>query len=411
MTVLEIAQKSKKASRDMVSFSSNNRNKALLNMATAIRTSKERIIEENLHDVQDAKRAKLSAAMIDRLILNAERIESMAQTCEQIAAQEEVVGSIVSEIQRPNGLIVKKERIPLGVIGMIFESRPNCVVDCSALAIKSGNAIILKGGKEAKFSNKILASIIREAITNDLPVDCVQLINSKEAVQELLLLNEYVDVMIPRGGEQLINYVYENAKMPVIAHFKGLCHLYIHSDADQDIATNLAINSKTHRPGVCNAIECVLLDKDLGEAYISSLLNLFQEKRTELRGCSATKKIIENITLASEDDYATEYLDNILSVKIVSGFDEAISHIQKFGTNHTETICTGSTDTAQKFSQLIDASCIMINASSRFNDGGELGLGAELGISTSKFHAYGPMGACEMTTTRFLVVGNGQIRN
>jgi len=357
----------------------------------------------------------MSGAMIDRLKLDDAAISGMIKGVADIRSQEEVVGMIESETKREDGLIIQKQRIPLGVIAMIFESRPNVVIDCSALAIKSGNAMILKGGKEAAHSNQILAEIVREAIKSHIPENTIQLLDSKDRslINDLLKMKDEISVVIPRGGESLIEHVYKNATMPVIAHFKGLCHLYIHSDANLKQAHEIWLNGKVQRPGVCNALETLLVHKSIEDTFLSTLIDELGKEKVEIR---ADKIILGKygdrsfVVAASESDWDTEYLDKILSIKMVDDEDEAINHIQKHGTFHTEAICAKDKAVIEKFKTMIDCSCIAVNASTRFNDGGQLGLGAELGISTTKFHAYGPMGAKEMTTTRFVIQGDGHIR-
>jgi len=386
------------------------RDDAIKRIAFNLREQQQAIIAANREDLKLAREQGLSEALLDRLTLDESRIEQMAASAESIAEQDEVVGEIISEFIRGDGLKVQRQRIPLGVIAMIFESRPNVVVDCSSLAIKSGNAILLKGGKEATHSNKILANIVRKSLAGFLPADAVQLVEDREEISKLIKLKDYVDVVIPRGGEKLIQYVYDNASMPVIAHFQGLCHIYVHYDANLEHAKDIIMNSKVQRPGVCNAVETLILNTKLPETFIISLVQELQNSGVEVRGDSELESIVENIEAATEEDFATEYLDKILSIKMVQSVEEAIAHIQKYGSHHTEGILAEDPHVIVKFQAGVDASCVTVNASTRFNDGGELGLGAELGISTTKFHAYGPMGAREMTTTRFLVLGNGHIR-
>jgi len=364
-------------------------------------------------DLAAAKSSGLSGAMIERLKLDGPAIDAMASGVRTVSAQSEVVGNFEDEFTNPAGLKIKKQRVPLGVILMIFESRPNVVVDCAALAIKSSNAIILKGGKEAKNSNEILGQIIQESIEPYLPKESVQVLASdnREVITELLELNEYIDVVIPRGGERLVKFVHDNAKMPVIAHFQGLCHMYLDKEADEDKAIKLVLNAKTQRTGVCNAIETLLIHKELLPSLAKKLALELQNKGTELRVDDEFMKASRlDLKRANEQDWATEYLDNILSIKTVSSIDDAIAHIDQYGSYHTECIISEDTNACDYFLSAVDASCIMVNASSRFNDGGQLGLGAELGISTTKLHAYGPMGAQQMTTTRFVVTGDGHVR-
>lgn len=391
MTVTEIAQRAKEAALKLPSLSEDQRVRALRCLGVAIEKNSKRILEENAKDLADAKKNKLTNAMIDRLTLTENSVLGLKEMCTSIAAQPRVVGQIVEETTRPNGLRIQKQRIPIGVIGMIFESRPNVVIDGAALAIKSGNAIILKGGKEAQHSNRVLMNVIEEAVKDILPEGTISLIETREDVAELLKLNQYIDLMVPRGGSVLIEHVRKNATMPVVAHDKGLCHIYVHKDANVNRVIPIVLNAKVSRPGVCNAVETLLIHQDYPEK--EKVIEALKSEGVEIR-----------------EQYDTEYLDKIISLKIVKDENEAISHIQKYGSHHTEAIIAKDYKVIELFLNSLDASALVVNASTRFNDGGELGLGAELGISTSKLHAYGPMGAKEMTTTRFLVTGNGQIR-
>jgi len=408
MSVFEMAQSAKLATIQLQSLPEEQRLMALESMALALTNNSQAILVENQKDLEEAKKNNLSNAMIDRMTLTEKSIQGLAQMCRDVANQEQVVGTIIEEFERPNGLLIQKQRIPLGVIGMIFESRPNVVVDGAALAIKSGNAIILKGGKEAHHSNRKFYEVIFAAIERILPAGSVSLIESREDVSELLKLNQFIDLMVPRGGSALIKHVRENATMPVVAHDKGLCHLYVHNDADTSKVIPIILNAKTQRPGVCNTIETLLLNEDYpqNKEAIEALI----KAGVEIRGCSKSQALHKEVKPATEADYDTEYLDKIISLKIVNDVQEAILHIQKHSSHHTEAILAGAPEAIELFLNSLDASALVVNASTRFNDGGELGLGAELGISTSKLHAYGPMGAREMTTTRFLVKGSGQIR-
>lgn len=408
MSVLEIAKKAKKSALELQGLPEEVRIEALQKMAGGIEENVEKILEANQKDLEEGKKTGLSSAIIDRLSLNRNSILSLAKMCRDVADQEQVVGQVVDEYVRPNKLIIQKQRIPIGVIGMIFESRPNVVVDGAALAIKSGNAIILKGGKEAQYSNRILMKTIADAIRYVLPEGSVSLIETRDEVAEILKLNQYIDLMVPRGGSSLIKFVRENASMPVVAHDKGLCHIYVHKDAEIEKVTPIILNAKTQRPGVCNALESLLLHRNYPGN--TEVINALLEAGVEIRGDSESMKLNNKIKAATGEDYETEFLDKILSLKIVSNEEEAIQHIQNHSSHHTEAILARDPKVIEEFMNGIDASAIVVNASTRFNDGGELGLGAELGISTSKLHAYGPMGAKEMTTTRFLVKGNGQIR-
>lgn len=409
----ELARKGKKASRVLQSITHEQRKEILMAIAHNLRINKTDIKHANAKDLAQAKEMDLNSALLDRLELNDDRIDGMIKGVEEIAEQPEVVNSFSHEFTNEAGLTIKRQRVPLGVILMIFESRPNVVVDCAALALKSSNAIILKGGKEAKHSNEILGNIIQTSIEKFIPKETVQVLASdqRELVNELLNEKENIDVVIPRGGHRLIEFVSENAKMPVIAHYNGLCHMYIDNKADLKKASDLVINAKTQRTGVCNAIESLLVHKDVLNEFAPHITKELQAKSCEIR---ADKTFIESantkLTEATEQDWDTEYLDNILSIKTVSNIDEAIDHISKHGSFHTEVIVSEDAENQNRFLNQVDASCVMINASSRFNDGGQLGLGAELGISTTKIHAYGPMGAEQMTTSRYVVVGDGHIR-
>lgn len=391
MSVIEIAQKAKSATLTLQSLPEEQRLMALEAIAVALTNNVQSILEENKKDLEEAKKNNLSAAMIDRLTLSEKSVKALADMCRDVADQEQVVGTIVDEYKRPNGLVIQKQRIPLGVIGMIFESRPNVVVDGAALAIKSGNAIILKGGKEAHHSNRKLFEVISNATERILPQGAVSLIETREDVAELLKLHQYIDLMVPRGGSSLIEHVRKNATMPVVAHDKGLCHIYVHEDADPKIVIPIILNAKVQRPSACNAVETLLI----------------HEKYPQI---AEIKEALVNAKVEIREEFDTEFLANIISLKVVKDLGEAIAHIQKHTSHHTESILAKDPAAIEEFLNSLDASALMVNASTRFNDGGELGLGAELGISTSKLHAYGPMGAKEMTTTRFLVTGNGQIR-
>jgi len=395
MSILNLAQKAREASLTLQGLSEEMRLTALDLISKALIFHKDEILAENKKDLDAAKENNLTSSIIDRLTLNEQSIFALAAMCTEVANQKQVVGMIVESHTRPDGLLIQKQRIPIGVIGMIFESRPNVVVDGAALAIKSGNAIILKGGKEAQHSNRILFDIIHEATASVIPKGSVSLIETREDVSELLKMDQYIDLMVPRGGNALIKYVKANATMPVVAHDKGLCHLYVHSDCKVD-AKAIVINAKTQRPGVCNALETLILNENF--PHNAEILKALKDAGVEVKNP------------ATEEDYETEWLDKKISIKMVKDYKEAIAHIKKYSSHHTEAILADDKIVVQAFMNSLDASCIAINASTRFNDGGELGLGAELGISTSKLHAYGPMGAAEMTTTRFIVTGTGHIR-
>jgi glutamate-5-semialdehyde dehydrogenase len=408
MSMIDIAQKARAATSSLQSLPEEVRLMALEAIAQALIQNKDALLAENQKDLSEGRKNHLSPALLDRLTLSEKSLLDLAQMCRNVADQEQVVGTIVEEYTRPNGLVIQKQRIPLGVIGMIFESRPNVVVDGAALAIKSGNAIILKGGKEAQATNRKLFEVIQSAVERILPQGSVSLVETREDIAELLKLHQYIDLMVPRGGSALIEYVRKEATMPVVAHDKGLCHLYVHLDADVLKVIPIILNAKTQRPGVCNALESLLLHEKYPEN--KKIIETLLEAGVEIRGDEKACALHAGVKKASPRDFETEYLDKIISLKIVTSPDEAITHIQKHSSHHTEAILARDQEVIQKFLGSLDASALVVNASTRFNDGGELGLGAELGISTSKLHAYGPMGAKEMTTTRFVVLGNGQIR-
>jgi glutamate-5-semialdehyde dehydrogenase len=395
MSILSIAKLAKDASLKLQGLPEEMRLTALDAISKSLLTHQDQILKANKLDLDEAQKNNLSKSLIDRLTISEKSLLSLSVMCTEVANQKQVVGVISEEHTRADGLLIQKQRIPLGVIGMIFESRPNVVVDGAALAIKSGNAIILKGGKEAQHTNRVLFEVIKNATSSVLPDGSISLIETREDVAELLKLNTYIDLMVPRGGSSLIQYVKANATMPVVAHDKGLCHLYVHSDCNVD-AVQIILNAKTQRPGVCNALETLILHKDYPRN--NEILAALRSAGVEIKHP------------ATNEDYETEWLDLKVSLKIVENYQDAIEHIKRFSSHHTEAILAQDPKVIEEFMNSLDASCIAINASTRFNDGGELGLGAELGISTSKLHAYGPMGAKEMTTTRFIVTGHGHIR-
>ncbi len=416
MNISQTAELVKKASSKVAVLDEALRKKILRTLADKLQENRKRILVENEKDISAAKTNGVSGALVDRLLLTDKRIDDLIKSVLNIADQAQVVGNIVEEFKHANGMTIQKQRIPIGVIGMIFESRPNVVIDCAALAIKSGNAMILKGGKEAYFSNKILGEVVQESLEGFLPAEVVVVLDStnRKDLDTLLKLNQFIDIIIPRGGESLIGYVMEHSKIPVIAHLKGLCHIYVHSDANLENALKIILNAKVQRPGVCNAVESVLIHEKLVDSFLPKLIGELINNGVEMRVNEPIYKkfhaLSSLIKLATLEDYKTEYLDKIVSMKLVKNEDEAINHIQTFSSHHTESILAKEESVINKFVASIDSSCIMVNASTRFNDGGELGLGAELGISTTKLHAYGPMGAKEMTTLRHLIKGTGQIR-
>jgi glutamate-5-semialdehyde dehydrogenase len=409
----ETAERARKASLILAKAASGPRNDALLRMARGIADRADYIIGENKKDVDEARAKGLSAAMIDRLELTGDRLAGIADGLRQVSLQEDPVGEIVRMWRRPNGLLVGKMRIPLGVIGIIYESRPNVTADAAGLCVKSGNAVILRGGSETIRSNIAIGEVLRESLKGaGLPEDAVQVVpvTDRGVVLEMLKLEEYIDLIIPRGGEGLIRFVAENSRIPVLKHYKGVCHIFVDESADTGMAESVCLNAKVQRPGVCNAMETMLVHEKIAKKFLPGVAKRLEEEGVELRGCERTRKILPGIKKAGESDWHEEYLDLILSVKVVKDIDEAIGHIEKYGSMHTESIITENYTNSQKFVNGVNSSTVMVNASTRFSDGYELGLGAEIGVSTSKLHAFGPMGALELTTTKFVVFGEGQIR-
>lgn len=412
--VKQIADQAKIAAGQALSFDEIARTSVLNALADLIDQRHREILEANSKDLHEAQKNQLSDATVDRLRLSRQRLNDLAAGVRAIACQPVVVGEVISHEIMENGLHVKRQRVPIGVIAMIFESRPNVVIDCAALAIKSGNAMILKGGKEARNSNRSLADLVQESLEGHLPRHLIQLVDStdRETFLELLKLPERIDLIIPRGGSALVQTIRAQTTIPVISHDKGLCHLYIHEDADLKMAKDLIINAKCQRPGVCNALETLLVHKTIAPRLFPELIDeLTTQHRVTLRGCEDSLKFSSKISPASDRDWETEYLDLTLSIRIVDDLDSAIGWIRTYGSHHTEGICAKHPEIISRFINQVDASCVVVNASTRFNDGFQLGLGAEIGISTSKLHAYGPMGAREMTTTRFIVEGQGHIKS
>ena len=411
--ILKIARQAKTASQELANLSSSTKNKALLRMAESIEKNRERIIEENKKDVNLAKKKELSKALMDRLTLDEKRIEQMSKSLEDIASIEDPIGRIENIRKRPNGLQIGKMVVPLGVIGIIYEARPNVTIDAAALCLKAGNATILRGGTEAIYSNIILADLLNKAGQEAvLPSGSIQLIKTtdRRAVTEMLKLNAYIDVIIPRGGEELIRVVMENSTIPVIKHYKGICHIYVDEEADMRMAEEISFNAKVQRPGVCNAMETLLVNEKIAAEFLPGMIKKLQEAAVEIRGDEKTCQIIRGIKKASEEDWQTEYLDLILSIKVVEGIEEAINHINNYGSHHSDAIITNNYSKSRQFLQKIDSAAVYVNASTRFTDGAEFGLGAEIGISTQKLHARGPMGVNELTSTKFIIWGDGQIR-
>lgn len=413
LTIKDLAQKARIASTTLTALSTETKNNALATVADLLIAKKQQLQEENQKDLEAGSAKGLSLAMLDRLRLSDAAIEAMVKGLRELSALPDPVGSIENLAKRPNGMQVGRMRVPLGVIAMIYESRPNVTIDAAALCLKAGNAIILRGGSEAINSNLALAAILQQALnTHNIDGNAVQIIpvTDRQAINHLLTLEEDIDLVIPRGGESLIRFVSQNSRIPVLKHYKGVCHIFVDKDADFEKTIPLVINSKTHRPGVCNALEGLLVHRDVAESFLPAIVQALINAGVEIRGCSQSIVIANQIKPATENDWGTEFLDLILCVKIVQDFDEAKRYIQQYGSKHTESIITENFSTAQKFISEIDASAVMVNASTRFNDGGQLGLGAEIGISTTKLHAYGPMGLEELTTRKFVVFGQGQVR-
>lgn len=413
LTVKELGFNAKKASR-VLSVAKAEKNEALKNIATALVENADYIIEQNNIDIANAKENGLSDAMIDRLRLDTDRIKGIAQGVDEIVAMPDPVGKVLSGNKLSNGLDITKVTVPLGVIGIIFESRPNVTADAAALCLKAGNCVILRGGKEAINSNKAIVKVMREAVEKaGLPADCINLIEdtTRQSSIELMGLTEYLDVLIPRGGAGLIRAVVENAKVPVIETGVGNCHAFVDESADVKMATDIIFNAKTSRVSVCNALETMLIHEKIADKALPAIYDKLKEKNVELRGCEKTVAILgDSVTPASEEDYATEFLDYILAVKVVSSLDEALDHIAKYSSGHSETIITENFRNAESFLNKVDSSAVYVNASTRFTDGGQFGLGAEIGISTQKLHARGPMGLENLVSTKFVIRGDGQIR-
>lgn len=411
--IQEMAQKAKEASFFLGRLSTKTKNQALLDMAEELIKAFPQIKKANALDVAAAQKKGLSSAMIDRLTLTEGVMQNMAAGLREIAALPDPVGEVVKMWRRPNGLWVGKMRIPVGVIGIIYESRPNVTVDAAALCLKAGNAVILRGGSEAINSNLGIAEVLKGVISkHGIPEAAIQVIPtvSRRAVEEMLKLEGLIDLIIPRGGEELIRYVTSYSQIPVIKHYKGVCHIFVDASADIAMAEEICYNAKVQRPGVCNAMETMLVHRAIASQFLPGMAEKFGRAGVELRGCPETKRILPFIKAAKEEDWGHEYLDLILAVRVVASLDEAIAHIIRYGSAHTEAIVTQDYTNAQRFLQEVPSSTVLVNASTRFSDGFQLGLGAEIGISTTKLHAFGPMGVEELTTTKFIVYGSGQVR-
>ncbi|MGI6456828.1 MAG: glutamate-5-semialdehyde dehydrogenase [bacterium] len=411
--IQSLAREARQASRQLASLSTRVKNEALLEAARRIRSEKSRIQEQNQLDLRAGEEKGLSSAMLDRLHLNDKRLEAIAAMLEEVAALPDPVGEITDMRVRPSGIQVGRMRVPLGVVGLIYESRPNVTVDAAALCLKSGNAIMLRGGSEAIHSNLILAGILRETLeSRGISKAAVSFVEttSREAVRFMCRLRGLVDVIIPRGGKSLIETVVELATIPVLKHYDGNCHVYVDKDAIPEIAHRICMNAKVQRPGVCNAAETFLIHRSLSGDFLQGLLEDLKAKGVEVRACDRTREIYPDVKAATEDDWNAEYLDLIVALKLVDSLDEALEHLDQYSSRHTESIVTNNHSSAMRFLREVDSSSVMVNASTRFSDGGEYGLGAEMGISTDKLHARGPMGIMELTCQKFIVLGEGQIR-
>ncbi len=411
--ILETAEKARKSALKLARISTDQKNSALQKMIELIEANKSEIKSQNKLDLENGEKNGLSKAMIDRLELNDTRIASITDALKDLIELEDPVKTVIKEWERPNGMLISKVRVPIGVIGIIFESRPNVTVDAASLCLKTGNATILRGGKEAIHSNMALATILQKAlIETGLPKDAIQVISTTDrtAVGEMLKCNQHIDLIIPRGGEGLIRRVVADSTIPVIKHYKGVCHFYADKELDQDIATKLIVNAKTQRPGVCNALETLLVHKDIAETFLPIVCNDLIKNGVEIHGDKTTQKFCDKTIPATEEDWYAEYLDLILAVKVVNDMDEAMAHIEKYGSRHSDGIITTNKDTAGDFLEAVDSAVVFHNVSTRFTDGGQFGMGAEIGVSTDKLHARGPMGLEELTSYKYIVTGNGQIR-
>jgi glutamate-5-semialdehyde dehydrogenase len=407
------AKRARGAARRLATVSSTVKNASLLKMADALMAHTPALLTANAKDLAEAKRRGLSKAMIDRLTLTPKRIDEMAAGLRDVAALPDPVGEVVKMVRRPNGMQVGRVRVPIGVIGIVYESRPNVTADAASLCLKAGNAVVLRGGSEAVHSNAAIVQILSEAGTEvGLPEGSIVFLDNpdRQAVMEMLKLEALIDLIIPRGGEALMKTVTEHSRIPVIKHDKGLCHTYVDEGADLSMARAICFNAKVQRPGTCNAMETLLVHEGVASAFLPGMIRSFQEAGVEVRGCSRTRAIVSGIKEASEEDWTTEYLDLILSVRVVKSIDEAMEHIARYGSQHSEAIVTRDYGRARRFLNEVDACAVFVNASTRLNDGYQFGLGAEIGISTSRIHARGPMGLEELTTTKYIVLGEGQLR-
>ena len=412
-SLVEIGKSALKAKRELIKLGTKEKNEILLEASKALEENFEKIISANEIDLENGRKNGLKTSLIDRLMLNKERIFDMADGLRQIASLDDPIGEVIRMKTLANGLTIGQKRVPMGVIGIIYEARPNVTSDAFGLCLKAGSATILRGGKEAINSNKAIIQVLKEAIRkNGVDENIVQLVEdtSRESANEMMKMNGYIDVLIPRGGAGLIQAVVKNSTVPVIETGVGNCHIFVDESADFKMAKDIIINAKTQRPGVCNACESILIHKDIAKEFLPEIAKDLKEKNVELRGDEETRKIVEGVILATEEDYATEFSDYILAIKVVEGIDEAIEHIAKYSTGHSECIVTENYSNSQRFLQEVDSAAVYVNASTRFTDGNEFGFGAEIGISTQKLHARGPMGLRELTSSKYIIYGNGQIR-
>lgn len=414
--VIKIATKAKQAAQALALVDTRKKDEVLFKLADAIDAQKDFLIEANDKDVKAAQKAGYAKALIDRLVLNEKRIKAMAECLREVAGLADPVGETLKTTTRPNGLVIKKMRVPIGVIGIIYESRPNVTSDCVGLCLKAGNAVILKGGKEAAHSNQAIVKIIKDVLAHEggAWAESVQIVSSTDraALNTLLKLTDQVDLIIPRGGESLIRFVSENSRIPVVKHYKGVCHTYVSDEADLNMAQKICFNAKVQRPGVCNAMETMLVHRDVAARFLPGMIAELKAAGVEIRGCPMTRKIVKiGVKRAMTADWYAEYLDLILAVRVVDSLAQAVEHINTYGSHHSDAIVTDDPKEAEQFLRAVDSACVYANASTRFTDGYEFGMGAEIGISTDKIHARGPMALEELTTYKFVIEGNGQVRS
>lgn len=411
--VLKKAQEAKTGARSLAAVSSDQKNSALIAMAESLVRKKKTLVRENKKDIVQARARGLTKAMIDRLTLNEKRIREMAAGLEEVAGLPDPVGEIVKMWKRPNGMMVGRMRVPIGVIGIIYESRPNVTADAAGLCLKAGNAVLLRGGSEALHSNRAIVSVLRDAVrANGIARGAITFLDTtdRQAVMEMLKLEGTVDLVIPRGGEGLIRTVTENSRIPVLKHYKGVCHVFVDSDSNLDMAEEICFNAKVQRPGTCNAMETLLVDRKVARRFLPGMIRRFKKAGVSVKGCVKTRKIIPAVSVLTGEDYYREYLDLVVNIRVVTSLEEAMDHIALYSSAHTDAIVTNDYLKAMRFVREVDSSAVLVNASTRFNDGFQFGLGAEIGISTDKIHARGPMGLEELTCTKFIVMGSGQLR-